>query len=297
LQLRVDPPELAFGTIPVGEKFTRSLRIFTSLRQPTTGKPRGTIYIGASLRGLTAPERFEGDSVEITVDATAPGTTAGEFAGVIQIDTNGGRFRVPVTYVLAYSPARLLGLVFGLTGGGAAVAWMVRWLYGLVNPEYSSQWMISSGSSRLPTLVPYQFGLGQLVFGVLASLFLAQLLAQRMEKKSSRKKPDPTLRPTMSCLSLCFSPLLGAAGTFVLHYIMWGFIDWLLYPMRNTVLAFLPSDNAPLYWAVLGGLGGLAWGASRALTAIGVTWARYAAMISMSILFVILLLNAMLSGG
>ncbi len=297
LQLRVEPPELSFGAVPVGEKFTRSVRIFHSLQNPTTGKPRGTVYIGASLKGLSAPERFEGDTVEITVDATAPGTTAGEYAGVIQIDTNGGRFRVPVTYVLAYSPARLMSLLFGMTGGGAIVAWMIRWLYGLVNTDYASAWMIQTNPTSLPSLVPYQFGLGSVFFGILLALFLSQWGAQRVESNSTRKKPDPTLRPTMGCLSLMLAAPLGWIATFVLHYILWGFGDWLLYPLRFNLFGFLPADNAPYAWAALGAVGGLAWGASRVLTALGANWARYAAAIAMSMIFLVLMLNAMLSTG
>jgi hypothetical protein len=299
LDLTIEPEKLEFGIVPVGEKYSKSIRLRTSQPQltSTTGKPRGTVYIGPSLHGLAAPERFEGENVEIVVDATAPGMIAGEYSGVIQLDTNGGRFRVPVSYVLALSPGRMLGLVLGFVLGGAAIACAARYLYGLVNPEYSSSWLLLAGNRSLPTLAPYQFGPGPVFFGILATLFLSQLLAHTIEKNRTRKKSDPTLRPTLGCLFLCFSAPFGWGLTFILHYIFWGFGDWLLHPLESGVLSALPPENAPLAWGAAGALGGLVWGTSRALSSIGATWARYAAAIALPLVFLGLLLNAMLATG
>jgi serine/threonine protein kinase len=299
LELSIEPPELDFGLVAVGEKFTKEIKIRTPHKYstPAAGKPRGTVYISQNLQGLSSPERFEGDTVSITVDATAPGMVAREYSGAIQLDTNGGRFRVPVSYVLALSPGRMLMTVLGIAAGVGLGAWALRWLYGLVNADFASAWMIRQNRGGVPSLVDYKFSAGAIILGVLGALFFSQALAQGIENNSRRKKPDPTLRPVMGCLFLFFSAPLGWFATFLLHYVFWGFGDWLLYPLRNGVLASLPQDNAPLAWAALGAFGGLVWGASQALSAIGAHWARYAATVGLSVTFLFLMLNAMLSTG
>jgi hypothetical protein len=297
LQLSVEPQTLEFGTVPVGEKFTRDLhvRLPQKYATPATGKPRGTIYISRNLHGLTAPERFEGETVSITVDATARDAVARRDDGALQLDTNGGRFRIPVSYRIALAPAHLFALIFGNTLLTAAAAGVLRWLYVFVNPDYASRWLIQESVSRVPSLAPYTFSAGVVVLGAVGAVGLSQLLAEQLRKNSKRKKPDPTLRPTLGCLSLAFSAPLGYIATIALHYVFWGFGDWLLYPLQNGVLAGLPPDSAPLSWMALGGACGLIWGVSRALTALGAAWARYATPVLLSLLFFVLMLNAMIS--
>jgi serine/threonine protein kinase len=299
LQLTVEPQALEFGVVPVGEKFTRELRFRLPQKYatPTSGKPRGTTYISRNLQGLFAPERFEGDTVSVTVDASTPGAVARAYEGAIQLDTNGGRFRVPVSYRIALAPEKMLSLVLGSTLAGGVGAGVLRLLYVFVNPDYASNWLVHESAASVPSLTEYSFSSGAILIGALLALALSQLVATRIEKSSKRKKPDPTLRPVLGCLFLVLSAPIGIAATFVLHYVLWGFGDWLLYPLQTGVLAALPAQNPAPSWAALGTLGGLVWGASRALTSIGILWARYATPILMSLVFFILMLNAMLSTG
>jgi hypothetical protein len=97
LRLRVEPPELDFGTILVGKRSVRSLRILRDDEVKGGGRPRGTIYSGESLGGLVAPPRFTGEqSIEITADGGMPDAIAKSYEGALQLDTNGGRLRVCV---------------------------------------------------------------------------------------------------------------------------------------------------------------------------------------------------------
>jgi serine/threonine protein kinase len=299
LQLMVEPQSLEFGVVPVGEKFARDLhiRLTQKLAVPTAGKPRGTIYISSNLRGLSAPERFEGETVAVTVDATVREAVARRYDGAIQLDTNGGRFRIPVSYRIALAPTHFLTLILGNALIAACAAGVLRWLYIFVNPEYATRWLVQESATHVPSLTPYSFGVGAVVLGTVGMVALSQLLAEHIIRRSKRKRPDPTLRPTLACLSLPFSPVLGVAATFVLHYIFWGFGDWLLYPLHEGILSRLPNDSVSLAWMVLGGIFGLSWGISRALTALGVIWARYAAPALISLLIFALMLNAMISTG
>jgi hypothetical protein len=162
LQLRVEPPELDFGTILVGKRATRSIRILRDDEVKGGGKPRGTIYSGESLGGLVAPPRFNGDQpLEITADGGMPDAIAKSYEGALQLDTNGGRLRVPVRYAFVLPPVRWLVLVLSAAFAGALGAAVLRALYGVINLDYAWRWLNESGrivsleftTLRIPVLV------------------------------------------------------------------------------------------------------------------------------------------------
>ena len=66
---------------------------------------------------------------------------------------------------------------------------------------------------------------------------------------------------------------------------------------RIEVVACLPPENAPIGWAAAGGIGGLIYGIGRAGEAIGQNWMRYAVYLLLGLAFLLLMLNAMISGG
>jgi hypothetical protein len=124
LRLRVEPDALDFGNVLLGQRI--SFQVSTRREGKGRGEPRGVVYKG-ELKNLVVPERFSGESpFEVTVDASLPDTTAKSYAGVLQLDTNGGRLRVPVLYRIALPPRRLLGLLLGSALGGALAMGLLR---------------------------------------------------------------------------------------------------------------------------------------------------------------------------
>jgi hypothetical protein len=101
------------------------------------------------------------------------------------------------------------------------------------------------------------------------------------------------------------SGVLGAALCWPLlwigHWALWGFGDWLLRPFApassgfSRLLGLATQNNAPLVWGLAGGVAGLVAGAARVLQVRGVQWARYGAASLFALLFLILLINAMLT--
>ncbi len=113
LELIIEPARLNFGTIAVGGRASKTLRIKNKGKM---GRPRGAIHTPNFFKGLMVPERFEGDTpLEIALDARAPGAVAGSYEGSLRLDTNGGTLRVPVHYVLTLPPLSLLALLLRMT--------------------------------------------------------------------------------------------------------------------------------------------------------------------------------------
>jgi len=330
LDLVVEPAVLDFGTVLVGHREKRTIRI-RPVRLPSAnantqdfGKPRGTLYAGASLAGLVMPERFEGEEpIVVTVDAGLPNAVAQAYQGAIQLDTNGGRRRIAVQYRIALPPGRLLTLIVGSALAGAAAAALLRLSYYLINPKYavSSMLLRNEGGYNIE-LVPFNpYAIGPLLIGGVGGLAISlqlihwynQAIAADTASKLLKRKETRTL---MQFVPL-FGPLFGAGFGWLLgfgmHWAFWGVGDWMLTPLYKTVLSLTgqsppaPTEPggvmepvmvvAPLMWAMAGGVAGLLWGTARAMAATGKLWARYSVYVVLGLLFLAILINAMLSPG
>lgn|GEM_PF-3250810 len=295
LQLFVEPDTLNFGTIEVGRRETRKLRVRRQKLTANGGSPRGTLYAGDSLKGLQVPERFEGtEPFEVTVDATTSDIVAQLYQGTLQLDTNGGRFRVPVSYQISLSPARLLNLIVGTAFIAALCGGALRLGYALMNPAYALAWLVQtqpSGSHTIPA--PDTFGWGAIAAGAMVGWFFSKQIALRLVS-DKRHRRDPALRSIIATfIVLCGMPF-GWLAAFLLHFAFWGLGDWLLYPPAQLQTLVQPI-MAPIAWAGAGGIGGLLWGIARAGAAIGYAWARYVVMVLLGVIFLMLLLMAMLA--
>lgn len=295
LQLFVEPDTLDFGTVEVGRRETLKLRVRRQKLTANGGSPRGTLYAGDRLKGLQAPERFEGsDPIDITVDATGSDIVARYYQGMLQIDTNGGRFRVPVSYRIALRPERILNLIASTALIAALCAGALRLGYALVNPAYSIAWLVhreQSGALAIGSLD--NFGWGAVAVGALVGWYFSKQIALLLVPEK-RHRRDPALRSIIAAFVILAGMPAGWLLAFLLHFTFWGLGDWLLFPLAQSRALEQPF-SAPLTWAIAGGLGGLLWGMARAGTAIGYGWARYAAAVLLGITFLLLLLNAMLA--
>ncbi len=295
LQLRVKPDALDFGTVLVGKRALRRFKVECAGETPQ-GQPRGTIYAGASLGGLVAPERFAGtEPIEIVVDGGMADAFARSYEGALQLDTNGGRLRVPVRYALSLPPGRWLALVGGamLTGGLAGA--LLRLLYVAVNPAFALRWLNSAGSVASPPVEGFR---GPVLLGALIGLCYGMWWTARTWGKRGAG------RVTFQALaqSLGLSAVLGATLCWplmwALHWGVWAFGDWLLRPLAPPLpgdWGRAAQDAAPLMWALCGAVCGAAWGASRAFAALGKLWVRYAVYAFFLIAFLAMLINAMLA--
>ena len=139
---------------------------------------------------MSAPDRFEGrEPLTITVDASLPSATARSYDGLIQLDTNGGRLRVPVRYQIVF-PASTLAMTIGVSMlwgaiGGAAL----RLAYYGVNPEYTTTWLLRSTSAG-QALAPYaNKGLGPMIVGAALGTYGAWIYGERMKRLPPRERP------------------------------------------------------------------------------------------------------------
>ena len=101
-------------------------------------------------------------------------------------------------------------------------------------------------------------------------------------------------------LGVCFGTIAGWCIALVLHWVLWGFGDWLLYPLARPLSHFirwLPREIAPLMWAIVGAAAGLLLGIGRAFAAVGQGWMRYVIYLLLSLAFITILINAMVSPG
>ena len=305
LELRFEPQVLDLGTIEVGRRRTVELHVVPT--DERGGTQRGTVYVGPSLSGVIAPERFEGrEPLPITVDASLPSAVARAYDGLIQLDTNGGRLRVPVRYRITL-PASALALtmaqaaVWGAIGGAA-----LRLAYYAVNPEYTTKWLLRPTPSG-QGLAPYtNTGLGPLLAGAALGMYGAWLYGQRLKKLPPRERPgllkgsDENTLHTLPMIGLVLGTFGGYLGAQLLHWTLWSLGDWLFFPLSRPIpgaLGEAAKANAPVMWAFIGAFGGLLWGASKVLSAVGRGQGRVLFAVFMAALFLILLVNATLSGG
>lgn len=300
LQLRVEPSELDFGTVAVGRSEKRTVRLRLQKPTPRGGKPRGIFYASSSLKGVQVPERFEGsDPVEIVVDANAPGVVAQLYEGSLQLDTNGGRFRLPIRYRIALAPERILGIIATTSLIGALCAGGLRAGYVLVDPSHIVEWLVQKNSSGTLGIIGANadnsvgWGLGMVLVGVLVTWYFSQRISrQTVSEIKHRRNPELRTMVTIFCIA-CGIPLGWLAG-FLLHYVFWGMGDWLLYPVVH-VQHLLPQENALVAWTAVGTVSGFLWGLARAGSAMGHSWLRYAVPLLMAVLFLLFLINAMLA--
>jgi serine/threonine-protein kinase len=305
LDLATEPPTLDFGAILVGKKVMKSLAVVPVAA--TVGKPRGTIYPPESLVGLSAPDRFEGkEPLAITVDASHPSAVARAYEGLLQLDTNGGRIRVPVRYRIVLPFGVLATMLGAAILWGAVGAALSRLFYGLINPEYTTRWLLSFGDTGA-SFAAFQFrGLGPLLLGSGAGLYGGWFYGEKMKKLPRRDRPgalkdsDDSVLSTLPMLGLCAGAFGGYLGASFLHWTLWSLGDWLLYPLARHLpgqLARLADSNAAIMWSVAGAVGGLVWGAGRILSATGRGAGRYFFLIFAALAFLVLLLNATVSAG
>ena len=305
LELTFEPKVLDFGNIEVGKKAQMMLNIVPT--DERGGTQRGSLYIGPSLAGILAPERFEGrEPLPITVDASLPSVTARSYDGLIQLDTNGGRLRVPVRYnvVLPFSTLATtiaVSIGWGVIGGAA-----LRLAYYGVNPDYTTKWLLRATSAG-QALAPYaNKGLGPMLVGAALGTYGAWLYGERMKKLPPRERPgmlkgsDDNTIHTLPMIGLVGGTFGGYLGAQLLHWTLWSLGDWLFYPLA----LLLPGqfgkttlDNAPVMWGIVGAVGGLIWGVSKVLSATGRANGRIVFGITMAILFLVLLVFGTLSGG
>ena len=305
LELTFEPQVLDFGSIEVGKKARMALSIVPT--DERGGTQRGSLYVGPSLAGLSAPERFEGrEPLLITVDASLPSATARAYDGLIQLDTNGGRLRVPVRYNIVFPASTLattigISILWGAVGGAA-----LRLAYYGVNPEYTTAWLLRATSSG-QALAPYaNKGLGPMIVGAALGTYGAYLYGERMKKLPPRERPgmlkgsdDNTLH-TLPMIGLVSGTFGGYVGAQLLHWTLWSLGDWLFYPLARLLsggAGQIVLDNAPVMWGIVGAVGGLLWGISKVLSATGRANGRIVFGVTMAVLFLVLLVFGTVAGG
>ncbi len=303
LELEAHPAEIDFGSILVGRRAETAIHIRP--KRASGGTPRGAIYVGPSLGILSAPERFDGDGpVMLSVDASSPAAVARLYEGLLQIDTNGGRLRVPVRYRITL-PLRRLGEVILLSLlYGALIGAGIRLFYGLVNPTFTLSWLLQNGGR---TLAGLDFrGLGPLLVGSVFGGYGGVLLSRRERKVPPRervgplKNSDDGMLQSLPMLGLALGAFGAYLATELLHWTLWSAGDWLLFPVARILpgqARALALQNAPFVWGVLGATLGLVWGVGRALSATGRAAGRIVFSAFASVLFLLLFLYATLSNG
>ncbi|MEO6908308.1 MAG: serine/threonine-protein kinase [Abditibacteriaceae bacterium] len=293
LELELQPQTLDFGNVSLQEKSSRLLHL---KRKSTfdSGSPQGTIYVAGTLRGLQAPDRFAGEEngeaqIELTVDAGATDVMARHYSGFVQLDTNGGRWRIPVRYTIALPIGKVLSILFSAIIIGAAGAAIARLAYIIVNPQYAIRWLVETNGNGLLSSAPFEGNTtALLIIGALIGLMAATLLSL---KEGSRKLPR-SLRDIFPIIGAMLGAPLGFAGGYVLHFVFWWFGDWLLWPLNN----WLHISPNPLWiWGGVGACVGAIVGITQLLHLRGQDWARYAMWGLFSLLFLFLLLSAMLA--
>ncbi len=303
LELEVHPAEIDFGSILVGRRAEQLIQIRP--KRASGGTPRGAIYVGPSLGILSAPERFEGNEpVVLSVDASSPSAVARLYEGLLQIDTNGGRLRIPVRFRIALPMERLAILIVLSLIYGALIGAGIRFFYGLVNPTFTTLWLLQNNGRSLAGL---DFrGLGPLLVGSGFGAYGSYIFAHRQRKILPRerigplKNSDDGMLQTLPMLGLALGAFAGYLATELLHWTLWSAGDWLLFPIARLMpgsVGILARQNAPFVWALLGALLGLVWGIGRALSATGRATGRIVFGVFTAVLFLFLLLFATLSNS
>jgi hypothetical protein len=292
LSLRVEPPELDFGSILVGKKRTQTIRVLRTEEVDDGGTPRGTIYAGETLGGMVTPSRFSGeDEIEITADGAMPDALAKPYSSALQLDTNGGRLRVPVRYSFVLPPARWLGFVLREAALGALCAAALRLLYAVISLEFVFGWLAQNRG--IVSLAFTEMRIPILVGAICGAFYSVWWTARAWDEKRLK-----TLWLQMFVQTLTLCVLLGAVLfwplAWLLHWMVWGLGDWILRPF----FALFRLDNAlpaPAAWAIVGGICGALYGLARGFAARGQTTLRYGIYGFYVVAFFVLLIHAMLS--
>lgn len=304
LELKADPEILDFGLVQVGRRVEGELAIVPV--NPTIGKPRGTVYTGPSLAGIIAPDRFEGsEPFTVILDAGMPSATARSYDGLIQVDTNGGRLRVPVRYRIVLPPNAFMGVILSAIFWGAVAGGALRFVYYLVNPEYTVKWLLDLSKPAGPTMFALNLrGLGPLLAGAASGLYGGWWYGRKQKKLPKHERDgflsdsDDTVLDTLPMFGLFFGAFGGYLTAQLLHWTVWSLGDWLLYPVARALpgtLGEFAQEYAPVIWTFTGAAAGLVWGVGRILSATGRGSGRYFTLIFAAVAFLALLMNAMLA--
>ncbi|HEY0074696.1 MAG TPA: serine/threonine-protein kinase [Abditibacteriaceae bacterium] len=278
LDLTIEPPQLNFGAIAVGQRSSRTLQIKNNGKM---GRPRGAIHAPDYFKGLQVPERFEGETpLEVVIDARAPGTVAGYYEGSLRLDTNGGTLRVPVHYVLTLPPLSLLFLLFRTMLYGALGGLLLRLSYGLVNPELMWAWLTRyDGAMQLEPLRLNSWA------PILAGAIGGVEFMRRAQKVAPK-----ALQPILPLIAI-FGGVVGIWVILALgHWVLWGLGDFVLHPLALAVGQH--TLNAPQWWGLSGIVIGFFHGLGRVLVALGKPWGFYLAPALLFPILLILMIHA-----
>jgi hypothetical protein len=217
LELEATPETLDFGSIQVGKKMMMALVVAPT--DARGGTPRGTVYVGPSLLGASAPDRFEGtEPFAVVVDASSPAVVARQYEGLLQLDTNGGRLRVPVRYRITLPFSTLADLIGQSVGWGAVGGAALRLAYYLVNPDFASKWLLRPTLSGQALADFQNRGLGPLLAGATLGTYGAWLYSRRLSRINSRERPglfkntDENFLNSLPMLGLFFGAFGGYTG-------------------------------------------------------------------------------------
>ena len=311
LKLRVQPAQLEFGTIAIGQSARLGVRVLNEDPR-SRGTVRGTIHVAAGAGPVVAPQSIEGDSVwQVEIDASHPEAIARTYESALVIDSNGGRLRVPLRYRILLPPLRIVWILLAHLALGAVGAGLGRFAYAIINPNFATRWLSENGALDAPRIAG--FG-APLLLGALIGLTieiwrnsgegrLSNAVTSTAKKpvSANRTRVDPLLQSLL--LSAILGAILGWPLLWLGHWLVWGSGDWLLRPLNGIWVPLARAlhvkvDNfAPLAWALSGGVCGGLWGIGRVLTILNRPWARYAVLALYGVFFLILLVAAMLFTG
>lgn len=278
LELSIEPARLNFGTVAVGGRATKTLRVKNKNK---LGRPRGFVHAPDYFKGLQVPERFEGETpLEIVLDARVAGAVAGYYDGSLRLDTNGGTIRVPVHYILSLPPLALLLLLLRTMILGAFSGLLMRLSYALINPDFMWNWLTRyDGVMQLERLQVSSW-LPILVGAIGGVEFL----------RRARRRVSKAVQPILPLIAI-FGGVMGIWLALALgHWAIWGLGDFVLHPVA---LAFgRDGFNAPQWWSLAGVFIGFFYGLGRILVALGKPWGIYLAPALLFPTLLILMIHA-----
>ncbi len=312
LNLRVQPAQLEFGTVAIGKAARLGVRVLNE-DHLSRGIVRGAVHIAAGAGPVSAPDNIEGEKVwQVEIDAGRPDAVARHYESAINIDSNGGRLRVPIRYRIVLPPLRIAWLLLSHIALFAVGAGLGRFAYAIINPAYAMRWLSDKGTLDAPQIAGFgaPLLLGALIGvtieiwrntgqGHLSNAATTQGLQSRSQ--TPRGRFNPLLQSLL--LSAIIGAIIGWPLLWLGHWLLWGSGDWLLRPLNglwiplSRVLHTDIETLAPFAWATSGGVFGALWGTGRVLTILNRPWARYAVLTIYGLIFLILLVAAMLFTG
>ena len=308
LNLRVQPAQLEFGTVAIGQSARLGVRILNE-DNSSRGIVRGAVHIAAGAGPVSAPEQIEGEKVwQVEIDATRPDAMARHYESALNIDSNGGRLRVPLRYRIVLPPLRIVWLLLSHIALAAVGAGLGRFAYAIINPAYAMRWLSENGTLDAPQIAG--FG-APLLLGALIGLTIEiwrntgdghlSNAATTQRSSTPRGRFNPLLQSLL--LSAIIGAIIGWPLLWLGHWLLWGSGDWLLRPLNGLWIPLaralhMDIENiAPFAWATSGGIFGALWGIGRVMTILNRPWARYAVLTIYGLIFLILLVAAMLFTG